>query len=138
MSGRRWGYRCWISVLFSFALLWLVSCGVPPQPTRLSESVGPVAATLALIPDPPVPMQDTTLALRLQNDGQPVIGATVALTLTMPGCPMAPSYPALQDEGDGLYRAQTVLTMAGAWRADARVTFADGQDTQFTFFFATR
>jgi hypothetical protein len=115
-----------------------VGCGGTPQPTRLRESVGAVVATLTLSPDPPVPMQDTTLAIELQDGGQPVIGATVAMTLTMPGCPMAPSYPALQDGGDGLYRAQTVLTMAGAWRADTRITLPGGRDTQFTFFFATR
>jgi metal-sulfur cluster biosynthetic enzyme len=83
-------------------------------------------------------MQDMMLEIELQDDGQPVIGATVVMTLTMPGCPMAPSYPALQDEGNGRYRAQTVLTMAGAWQADAMVTFPGGQDTQFTFFFVTR
>jgi metal-sulfur cluster biosynthetic enzyme len=126
-------------VLFSLAaLLWLAGCGVPPQPTRLRESVGTVVATLALSPDPPLPMQDTTLELRLADGGQPVVGATVVLTLTMPGCPMAPSYPELKDKGDGLYQVQTVLTMAGAWRADARVALPGGQDTQFTFFFATR
>jgi metal-sulfur cluster biosynthetic enzyme len=97
-----------------------------------------VIATLALIPDPPTPMQDTILEIELQEDGPPVIGATVAMTLTMPGCPMAPSYPALKDEGDGLYRVQTVVTMAGAWRADAKVASPGGQDMQFTFFFATR
>ncbi len=126
-------------MLFSFAaLLWLVGCGGTPQPMHLRESVGTVVATLTLVSDPPVPMQDTTLELQLRDDGQPVVGATVHLTLTMPGCPMAPSYVALKDEGDGLYRAQTVLTMAGAWRADARVTFPGGADTPFTFFFATR
>jgi len=139
MSGRRWGYRCWISVLFSLtALLWLAGCGGTPQPTHLRESVGTVVATLTLDPDPPVPMDDTTLELRLADDGQPVVGATVALTLTMPGCPMAPSFPALQDEGNGLYQVQTVLTMAGAWRADARVALPGGQEMPFTFFFATR
>jgi metal-sulfur cluster biosynthetic enzyme len=139
MSGRRWGYRCCISALFSFAaLLWLAGCGGAPQPTRLSESVGTVMATLTLHPDPAVPMQDTTLTIELQDGGQPVVGATVAMTLTMPGCPMAPSYPALKDEGDGLYRVQTVLTMAGAWRADARITLPGGQEMPFTFFFATR
>jgi hypothetical protein len=97
-----------------------------------------MTATLTLQPDPPAPMQDATLALRLENDGQPVVGATVMMTLTMPGCSMAPAYPPLKDEGDGLYRAQTVLTMAGAWQADASVTLPDGQDTQLAFFFATR
>ena len=126
-------------MLFSLAaLLWLAGCGGTPQPTHLRESVGTVVATLTLSPDPPVPMQDTTLGIELQDGGQPVVGATVVLTLTMPGCPMAPSYPALQDEGDGLYRAQTVLTMAGAWQAEASVTFPGRQDMQFTFFFATR
>jgi hypothetical protein len=120
------------------ALLCLVRCGGTPPPTRLRDMVGTVAATLTLIPDLPVPMQDTTVEVELQDDGQPVIGAKVRLTLTMPSCPMAPNHLELQDAGDGLYRVQTVLTMAGAWQADASVTFPDGEDAQLTFFFATR
>ena len=139
MSDRRWGKRCWISVLWSLALLWLVGCGgVPSQPTHLEESAGTTVATLILIPDPPVPMQDTALELRLQDGGQPVIGATVAMTLTMPGCSMPPSHLTFQEKDNGLYRAQTVLTMAGAWQADASITFSSEQDTQFTFLFATK
>lgn len=128
-----------VPLLFGLvALLWLVGCGGTAQPRLTSKSVGTLVATLILDPDPPVPMQDTTLAIELQDNGEPVIGAAVALTLTMPGCPMAPSHPTLRDEGTGLYRAQTVLTMSGIWQADARFTFPDRPDTQFTLFFTAR
>ena len=82
-------------------------------------------------------MQDTTLELQLQDGGQPVIGATVAMTLTMPGCPMAPSYLRAVEQADGLYAAETVLTMAGAWQAEVDVSLP-GKAMQLTFFFATR
>jgi hypothetical protein len=41
------------------------------------------------------------------------------------------------EQADGLCAAETVLTMAGAWQADADVSLP-GQDARFTFFFATR
>jgi hypothetical protein len=117
--------------------LALAGCGGTPVPTQLTQTVGTLTATLAIRPYPPVPMQDTRLEVVLQDAGQPVSGATVRLTLTMPGCPMAPSYPEAVEQADGLYAAETVLTMAGAWRADADVSLP-GQDVRFTFFFATR
>jgi metal-sulfur cluster biosynthetic enzyme len=130
--------RLWHQRLYFVALILLLVACDEQTPPVLTQTTNGITATLAFTPELPLPMQDTTLVLALQDDGLPIAGATVAMTLTMPGCPMAPSYPALQDEGNGLYQTQTVLTMAGAWKADTRVTFADGQNTQFTFFFATR
>jgi len=117
--------------------LVLAGCGGTPVPTQLSQTVGTLTATLAIQPYPPVPMQDTRLQLALQDAGQPVSGAVVRLTLTMPGCPMAPSYPRAVEQADGQYAAETVLTMAGPWRADADVSL-QGEEVRFTFFFATR
>jgi hypothetical protein len=117
--------------------LALTSCGGTPMPTQLTQTVGTMTATLAIRPYPPVPMQDTRLELALQDAGQPVSGATVHLTLTMPGCPMAPGYQEAVEQADGLYAAETVLTMAGAWQADADVSL-QYTSHQFTFFFATK
>ena len=107
------------------------------MPTQLNQTVGTLTATLVIRPYPPVPMQDTWLELALQDAGQPVSGATVRLTLTMPGCPMAPSYLEAVEQADGRYAAETVLTMAGAWQADADASL-QGKEVHFTFFFATR
>jgi hypothetical protein len=107
------------------------------MPMQLTQTVGALTATLVIHPYPPVPMQDTRLEVALQDAGQPVSGATVRLTLTMPGCPMAPSYPPVTEQAGGLYAAETVLTMAGAWQADADVSLP-GQGARFTFFFVTR
>jgi hypothetical protein len=117
--------------------LALAGCAGAPVPTQLTQTVGTLTATLAIRPYPPLPMQDTRLELALQDEGQPVSGATVRLTLTMPGCPMAPSYPQAVEQADGLYAAETILTMAGAWQADADVSLP-GQEVRFTFFFTTR
>jgi hypothetical protein len=106
-------------------------------PTQLTQTVGTLTATLAIRPYPPVPMQDTKLELSLQDAGQPVSGAAVRLTLTMPGCPMAPSYQPVTEQAGGLYAAETVLTMAGAWQADADVSLP-GKEVRLSFFFATR
>jgi hypothetical protein len=80
-------------------------------------------------------MQDTRLELALQDGGQPACSATVHLTLTMPGCPMTPSYPEAVEQADGLYAAATIPTRAGAWRADADV-WLQGKGVRFTFFFS--
>ena len=117
--------------------LALTGCGGTPVPTQLTQTVGTLTATLAIRPYPPMPMQDTRLELALQDAGQPVSGATVRLTLTMPGCSMAPSYPPVTEQAGGLYAAETVLTMAGAWQADAAVSLP-GKEVRLSFFFATR
>jgi hypothetical protein len=129
--------RTGLALLLLAVLLVLAGCGGTPPPTRLTQTAGTLTATLAVIPYPPVPMQDTTFELTLQEAGKPVIGATVHFTLTMPGCPMAPSYPEATEVSNGIYRAQTVLTMAGAWQADADVSL-QYTSHQFTFFFATK
>jgi hypothetical protein len=133
--------RCNTLVLSALLCLagWLAlaGCGGTPVPTQLTQTVGTLTAALTVSPCPPVPMQDTRLELALLDAGQPVSGATVRLTLTMPGCPMAPSYPQAVEQADGLYAAETILTMAGAWQADADVSL-QGKDVRFTFFFATR
>jgi hypothetical protein len=129
---------CFLCILLCLAVcLALTGCGGTPVPTQLTQTVGTLTATLAIRPYPPPPMQDTRLEVTLQDAGQPVSGAVVHLTLTMPGCPMAPSYPEAVEQVGGLYATETVLTMAGAWQADADVSLP-GQDVRFTFFFATR
>jgi hypothetical protein len=55
----------------------------------------------------------------------------------MPGCRMAPSYPEVAEQADGIYAAETVLTMAGRWQADVEVSLS-GQTASFTFAFDTR
>jgi hypothetical protein len=133
--------RCNVLVLCAWlclaGCLVVAGCGGTPVPTQLTQTVGTLTATLTIRPYPPVPMQDTGLELALQDAGQPVSGAAVRLTLTMPGCPMAPSYPQAIEQADGRYAAKTVLTMAGAWQADVDVSL-QGKDVRFTFFFATR
>jgi hypothetical protein len=124
---------------FLSLIVWLAlaGCGGTPPPTRLTQSVGTLTATITVSPYPPVPMQTTSLELRLEDADQPVTGATVGLTLTMPGCPMAPNYPETVEREEGVYRTQTVLTMAGVWQADADILLP-GREVQFTFFFATK
>jgi hypothetical protein len=125
------------ALLIIFLLETLAACIGSPPPIQLTQTVGALSATLNVMPYPPVPMQDVMLELTLQDNGQPIRNAIVHLTLTMPDCTMAPSYPEATEVQPGLYQARTILTMAGAWQAEAEISFNE-QKENFTFFFATK
>jgi nitrogen fixation protein FixH len=117
--------------------LALTGCGGTASPTRLTQTAGTLTATLTVTPYPPVPMQDTTLELTLQDAGQPVTGAMVRFDLTMPGMEMPPNHPEATYAGDGVYQAQALFTMAGEWQIRVEVTRA-GESDEFTFSLRTK
>jgi hypothetical protein len=127
-----------ILVILSFWIaVVLVGCGGEKIPPHLTDEVGTLIGVLEIKPYPPAPMQDITLQLILTDSGQPVQGAIIELVLTMPDCPMPPSFLTAAEIGEGNYRVQTVLTMAGAWQVDASVS-VQGKNEELTFFFATK
>jgi hypothetical protein len=129
--------RALLVVLIIILLEALAACIGSPPPIQLTQTKGALSATLRVIPYPPVPMQDITLELTVLENDQPINDASVHLTLSMPDCTMAPSYPEATEVHPGLYQARTILTMAGAWQADAEISFNE-QKENFTFFFATK
>ena len=94
--------------------------------------------SLTVDPDPPVPMQDALLELKLfDSKGQPISGASVSLDLTMPGMQMPMNRPKVVESSNGVYQAKTLFTMAGKWRIQVLVT-NDGKSETFIFDLNTR
>jgi hypothetical protein len=136
LTGSGW-QRCVAVCLLVIAVVTLVQCGGDPPSEQLVRTRGTLRATLAVTPYPPLPMQDVIFALSLEDEEQPVSGASVSLTLLMPKCSMPPSVVKAIEAEAGVYEAHTVLTMAGAWQADASVALPDHTE-RLTFFFATQ
>jgi hypothetical protein len=122
-------------------VLGIASCTAGPPsaaPLHATQKSGTLSASLALKPDPPVPMQEARLQLALFNDRQqPILGADVSLDLTMPEMEMPVNRPAVIEDGGGGYQATTLFTMAGKWQITAVVVHA-GQRETFVFDVNTR
>jgi hypothetical protein len=129
-----------IVVFILYLSLALIAVGCAQQATTesLTQAVGSLRATLELRPWPPRPMEKVTLELTLRDsDDHPIESAEVSFDLSMPGCTMPHDFPRIIEQGQGVYQAQTLLTMSGAWRLDADVV-VDGTSETLTFFFATK
>jgi hypothetical protein len=127
-----------VSVLCLFVALISVGCAQQATTASLTQTAGSLRATLELRPFPPRPMEKVTLELTLRDtDDRLIESAEVSFDLSMPGCTMPRDFPTVTGQGKGVYQAQTLLTMAGAWRLDADVV-VDGTRETLTFFFATK
>ena len=130
--------RYWYRIAYLVALvLLLAACGGQSPPER-TQTMDGITAVLALAPDPPVPMQTATLTLTLKNTaGQPLMADEVAFDLTMPAMTMPLNRPTATETKDGVYQAETVFTMAGAWHIQVDVR-RGGTSTTFTFDLKTK
>jgi hypothetical protein len=126
-----------MAVISCFVIVVFVGCSGEKVATHLTDETGTLSGVLEIEPYPPVPMQDTTVFLTLSDSGKPVQDVKIELTLTMPGCTMAPSFLEAAEISAGVYQVQTVLTMAGAWQVDANISIQDRSE-KLTFFFATQ
>jgi phosphopantothenate synthetase len=116
----------------------LSGCGETLTPTPFTQTTDSLSAMLTVDPFPPTPMGETTLQLTLRDaGGQPVSGANVRFDLTMPGMEMPPNRPEATDEGNGVYRAQAIFTMAGEWEIQAEIS-RPGESQQFIFNLKTK
>ena len=118
--------------------LGLASCNSNTSPIQATQTAGALSVRLTVDPDPPVPMQDALLELKLfDSKGQPISGASVSLDLTMPGMQMPMNRPEVVESSIGVYQAKTLFTMAGKWRIQVLVTH-DGKSETFIFDLNTR
>lgn len=118
--------------------LGLASCSSNTLPLQATQTAGALSVSLKVDPDPPVPMQDALLELRLfDSKGQPLSGANVSLDLTMPGMQMPMNRPEVVESGGGVYQAKTLFTMAGKWQIQVVVTDV-GKSETFIFDLNTR
>jgi hypothetical protein len=122
-----------VSVLVLVLTLLLNGCEGDATPSPLVQRSDSLTATLSITPNPPVPMNQAVLELKLSDsDDRPFSGAQISLDLTMPGMTMPINRPEVTEKGNGVYRARALFTMAGKWRIEAQVTRA-GTSRTFTF-----
>ncbi len=127
-----------IASLLLCVVLAAGSCNGESSTRSFSQTSDSMSATLIVRPYPPVPMKDTTLELTLRNqNGQALLGADILFDLTMPEMKMPPNHPEATEQGDGVYQAQALFTMAGKWRIQAQISHGDARET-FAFDLSTR
>lgn len=120
--------------MLSLALaLVLAGCGDATPNTERSRTMDGLTAVLAVEPASPRAMQPVVLELTLRGErGEAVEGAGVQFDLTMPGMTMPKDSLAAVADGLSAYRAQTLFSMSGDWRIEARVTSPRGT-TAFSY-----
>jgi nitrogen fixation protein FixH len=124
-----------LTVLIS---LLLNACRATASPGAETQTSGSLSATLRIVPSPPTPMEDAKLELTLRDpDQQPVSGASVVFDLTMPAMEMPANRPQATEEESGVYRADAIFTMAGAWQIRVEVSY-QGEEDLFLFPVHTR
>jgi nitrogen fixation protein FixH len=113
--------------------------GVVPAAARVAlgtqQAAGPFQVTLSTSPAPPK-AGETRFQAKVSRDGQPVSGATVTVSLSMPSMKMTGPDVTLQAAGDR-YEGSANLGMAGEWEAKTTVN-ASGETGTATYRFTAR
>jgi YtkA-like len=105
-----------------------------PKAATFAGTGAEFTAVLQVDPYPPRSMQQTLLDVTVSDlEGLPVQGATVTCDLTMPAMRMPPNKPQAVERTPGVYAAEAVFTMAGAWEAAVQVSLPDGRSETFRF-----
>jgi hypothetical protein len=120
------------AVLLLF-MLGLASCSSNTPTMQPAQTAGAFSVSLKVDPDPPVPMKDALMELKLlDSKGQPISGADLSFDLTMPGMKMPINHPEVIETSKGVYQANTLFSMAGKWQVQVLVTYA-GETETFIF-----
>lgn len=131
-----------IKSTYSFALLLLImtlmlsSCGRIQNPQFTGEADGeniPADVTLEveLASQDALQMgQATDIEILLEQDGQPVEGATIDIEGNMTHAGMEPVLIEAQERAPGKYQATLDWTMGGEWIVTVRATLPDGQTAE--------
>ncbi len=97
---------------------------MPPAPPVSSPNL---RVALSVSPQPTKQVDPATFTVRVTDaTGQPVTGATVAVSLNMPGMDMGENKIMTAMQSSGTYVGTGRITMSGAWQAT--VTAAKGAD----------
>jgi hypothetical protein len=100
---------------------------------RQVAQVSDLTITHEVSPQPPR-VGPTTITLKLTDAaGKPVSGARITLEGNMSHAGMAPVVAEAKEAGQGSYRANVELSMAGDWVMIAHVTLTDGRKLDHQF-----
>ncbi len=94
-------------------------------PDRQATSTGTLAVAVLLEGEAVVGR--VPVSVTVTDAGAPVPGARVEVTGNMTHAGMAPALATASDVGEGTYRAELDLTMAGDWIVSVSVTTPDGE-----------
>lgn len=83
--------------------------------TTSMQSTGDFSVATQFAPDPPKQGPETITVTVKDASGNPVKGATVKISSTMPSMSMSGPNLTATDNGDGTYAAQTNLNYATQW-----------------------
>jgi nitrogen fixation protein FixH len=126
-------YRYALSIILACQLL-LSACGVADTANANTQRATVDGLTIALeAPADPQVNQGAEFRIVLNDaEGNPVDGADVYLELTMPAMAMGTNQPIATAQGNGVYTAQGVFDMAGAWEITVHAD-VEGKAHQATF-----
>jgi nitrogen fixation protein FixH len=85
---------------------------------RCAADVGGVRVVLEIAPHPPVPLKEIDAAVQLSRGGEPLVGASVAVDLSMSGMFMGENRIRLAAAGGGRYAGKGVLLRCASGRRD--------------------
>lgn len=122
----------------AIVILTGTACGSGQSPTSSAINQPATTANQALtitfktLPDPPQSGDNTIEATVKQADGKPVTDATVSAIFRMPAMPSMNmpemhSKTLLTHQGEGRYRGNGELVMAGTWNVTVTVSRGDQQ-----------
>lgn len=117
-----------LAVLVAASFL-AAGCGRAQPPAGPQQAnIGAFSVTLETSPSPPVSKQNVLFRLRVADDqGQPVTGGGVAVSLVMPGMDHGENVVRLSHQDDGVYEGTGIFVMAGRWAADVTIAVAGQQ-----------
>lgn len=92
-----------------------------------SASGGDLKVSTVFSPDPPRQGPEAITVTVKDANGNPVRGASVAITTNMPDMAMKGPKITAQDNGDGTYSGRATLNYATVWTFDVKATSGDGK-----------
>jgi hypothetical protein len=123
----------WRALCIGVLAFLLVGCGTPAAEVPMQrQTIDDLTIALAAPPQPVVNQQAVFVVTLTNAAGNPIDGADVYLDLTMAEMKMGTNTPIAEAQGNGRYRAQSALDMAGDWTFTVHAT-VNNKDYAATF-----